>query len=292
MNHPRTRNTRSIIFKNKFLALILLIIPAFSAACAPVINEDPEYVDFSAEDTAVEEEMEDAVEETDNISEEGLFVEQGDIRIYYDASVENYVDDAGEVFPPADGNEMYSPANPGYVDFNFSPMQAHIYVARVDAYEEAAEFAPALIADLQRLIDGAEDFGSCVPELPLGTFFQDCSHQQFVSNSARIPFGNGSGVRFVTVYAIQDLAPVGNDLLVYVFQGFTDDGQYYVKAIVEMMHAQLGGMGEIPAEIYAADAETVDTYFTQFADTLNANEGEFTPELEWIDSVIAALAIE
>ena len=133
----------------------------------------------------------------------------------------------------------------------------------------------------------------CVPELPLGTFFHVCDHQEFISNLKVVNFGNGGGVRYITVYAIQDFAPVGNDSLVYVFQGFTDDGKYYVKMIVEMMHSQLEGVGEIPQEIYSAnDAGTFDAFFREYATMFETSENEFTPDLDWIDGVLAALIIE
>ena len=62
--------------------------------------------------------------------------------------------------------------------------------------------------------------------------------------------------------------------------------------MVEMIHAQLDGIGEIPSEIYAAaDAETVDAFFAQYPEMMEASEDEFTPDLEWIDSILASLFI-
>jgi hypothetical protein len=89
------------------------------------------------------------------------------------------------------------------------------------------------------------------------------------------------------------LRPVGNDTLVYVLQGFTDDGEFYFKAIVDLMHTQLQALGEIPQDIYAAeDAETVAAYFSGFTEMFNQSEDDFTPRLDWIDNVMASLYIE
>jgi len=262
-----------------------------TVSCVNVIYEDPEHVDYGPEETNTPDTANTDI--TENDSSELSFVQQGDVRIYYDPSVSSYIDDAGEFVPPAGGDEAYSEPHPGFADFNFSPMQAHVYVADVQAYEEAAEFAAGVMADLYRVIEGLEVADPCVPELPLGTFYHDCDHQEFISNLKVVNFRNGGGVRYISVYAIQDFSPVGNDSLVYVFQGFTDDGKYYVKMIVEMMHAQLEGIGEIPQEIYTAeDAETVDAFFRQYATMFEASENEFTPNLDWIDSVLAALEIE
>jgi len=71
-----------------------------------------------------------------------------------------------------------------------------------------------------------------------------------------------------------------------------DDGEYYVKAIIELMHAQLDGKGEIRAEIYQSnDAATADVYFAEFAEIINISENEFTPKLDWIDNVLASLFV-
>ena len=271
-----------------FISAVFLPI----TACAPVIYEDPEHVDFSAEETATPEKSDTVMMEDVDLADMP-YVQQGEIRIYYDPSVSSYLDDAGEYVPPSSGDEAYSSPHPGYADFNFSPMQAHVYVADILAYEDVADFAAATVVDLYRVIEGLEIADPCVPELPLGTFYHECSHQEFVSNMKVVNFINGGGVRYITVYAIQDFAPVDNRNLVYVFQGFTDDGKYYVKMIVEMMHAQLEGTGEIPTEIYAAeDAETVDAFFREYATMFEASENEFTPKLKWIDSVLESLIIQ
>ena len=175
-----------------FVVLFSFLLLSF-AACAPVIYEDPEHVDYSPEETAT---PETAKAELSTDDDSALpFVQQGDVRIYFDPSVSSYVDDAGEFVPSASGDEAYSEPHPGFADFNFSPMQAHIYVADVLAYEESAEFATGAFADLYRVIEGMEVADSCVPELPLGTFYHDCDHQQFISNLKVVNFQNGGGVR-------------------------------------------------------------------------------------------------
>jgi hypothetical protein len=108
-----------------------------------------------------------------------------------------------------------------------------------------------------------------------------------------LDFANGSGTRFVSVYGIQDMIPVDNENLVYVFQGITDDDKYFIKAIVRLLHEQLPEFGEVPADIYAAqDYETVQQYFEGFEQLLNNNEADFSPKLEWIDAFLQSLQVE
>ena len=167
-----------------------------------------------------------------------------------------------------------------------------MYVVPVQEYETAADFAPGIIADLLRLNDNINIYRDCVPELPLNEFFHVCDHQQFNSNLAQVDFQNGSGIRFVSVYGVQDMVPVENGHLVYIFQGFTNDDKYYIKAVVRLSHSQLPEIGEIPADVYAAaDTSIVQQYFDGFEQMLNQNEADFSPALDWIDAFLGSLRV-
>ena len=278
------------LIKITFLITCMLAFPLAVSSCiifgGQTIYEDPEYVDFDPEAPPKDE------EELSETYADQPYLEAGDVRIYYDESIATYVEDTSETVPSSSGNEMYAVAHPDFVLFNFSSMQAMVYVARVDLYESAADFAPGIIADLQRLMDGSSIFDGCVPELPMDEFYHVCDHQQFASNEKLVDFGNGSGLRFVSVYGIQDFAPVGNDNLVYVFQGLTEDGQFYIKMIVEMMHSSLEGIGELPESVMTGTAEDARAYFGTFAETFEQDEAGFTPDLDWLDEVIGKLSFE
>jgi len=67
---------------------------------------------------------------------------------------------------------------------------------------------------------------------------------------------------------------------------------YTLILTVSLMHVQLDGIGEIPADIYQSnDPATVDAYFAEFAEMFNTSENEFTPDLDWIDSVLNVLSV-
>ena len=105
-----------------------------------------------------------------------------------------------------------------------------------------------------------------------------------------IDFENGSGVRFVTVYGIQDAAPVSNEILVYTFQGITEDQQCYVKASFMLTHQELEDFAEIPAEIYSDPTGTaLDTYFSDFEQLLNGDPDGFSPSLARFDLIISSI---
>lgn len=281
-----------IALKIVFLILIALTQMACTLVEGVTINEFPEYVDYNLKGSAISEVGADPDPEGPAAPTHETYFEQDGIRLYYDPQLILDVEPPTETVPAADGEDMYEPAHPAFVHFNLYMEHAQVYVAPVEEYEEVADFAPGIISDLQRLNDSLKNFSDCVPELPLDIFFRVCDHQQFNANLAQLDFENGSGVRFVSVYGIQDLAPVDNENLVYVFQGFTDDGKYYVKAIVRILHSQLQDVGEIPGEIYMEDAAGVAVYFDDFEVLLNQNEDDFAPALEWIDAFLASLWVE
>jgi hypothetical protein len=262
------------------LALFMIFILLTQLACSPA-------------ETAIIEIGDDPGPEGPTAPTHETYFEQDGIRLYYDPQLILDVEPLSETVPAASGDEMYEPAHPAYVHFDLYMEQAQVYIAPVDEYLLVDELAEPTVAFLQNMIEQkTPNLDCCIPELPLGDFFRVCGHQQFHANIGYLDFQNGSGVRFVSVYGIQDLAPVDNENLTYVYQGFTDDGKYYVKVIVRILHSQLPDMGEIPAEIYIEDATGVAVYFDDFALLLNQNEDDYAPALEWVDAFLASLWVE
>ena len=278
--------------RNLIFAAISIFILLSLSSCfifdGQTIYEDPEHVDFNGEDADAPEAGGD-----DTAPAEDTYFEHGGVKLYYDPQLILDVQPSTETIPAGSGGEPNEVAHPDYVHFDLYMEQAHVYVTPVAEYKTAADFATTTIADLCALIDDPESLSGCVPELPLSTFYRMCGHQQFAANFKKVDFANGSGVRFITVHGIHDFSPVDNENLVYVFQGFTDDGKYYVKMFVRLLHAQLPDIGEIPAEIYgAADQDQVDQYFEGFKEMLNESEADFSPKLDWIDAFLASLRVE
>lgn len=288
------------MMKKKTLIRAMLIaglLVIFLSACSEprIIYEDPEHVDFSAEETATPEgKSAGEDEETEEVViDEEVYFEQDGIRLYYDPQLVLDIDPLSESIPASAGGEMYEMTHPTYVHFDLAMEGAHVYVAPVAEYQTIADFAPGIIADMQRLNDSTANFTGCVAELPLNEFFHMCDHQQFNANLVRVDFQNGVGVRFVTVYGIQDFSPVGNETLLYVYQGLTNDGKYYIKVVARIAHVQLPQVGEIPAEVYTAvDYSVVEEYFIGFEDLFNQNPADFSPALNWIDSFLASFRVE
>ena len=79
--------------------------------------------------------------------------------------------------------------------------------------------------------------------------------------------------------------------LFYTFQGFTNDGSYYVAAFFPLTTAALPD--KIEVEDWDAFHANYDTYLsetTAVLDQLHAKE--FTPDLTILDAVITSLRVE
>ncbi len=113
-----------------------------------------------------------------------------------------------------------------------------------------------------------------------------------------IHFSGGSGVRFITQYG-QDISPINNDSLFYHFAGLTDDGQYYIVAILPVNLPFLaadnnpaspvpaGGVPFPPASATGSDFQSYFSAVTQRID--EAASEQFDPPLDKLDALITSL---
>ena len=113
--------------------------------------------------------------------------------------------------------------------------------------------------------------------------------QAFHAQSRYFKFLNGTGVRFVTYYT-QNPGPVDNQSLFYVYQGLTDDGLYYISALIPITTRSLG---LLPTWQNPGDTATLNAYLTQVVqkvDTFGAKD--FTPALDDLDAWIASIQVK
>ena len=79
----------------------------------------------------------------------------------------------------------------------------------------------------------------------------------------------------------------------YNFQGFTDDGGYYVTAILPVATNVLPDSGELPNDQWQAFADNFQSYLqdtTQQLDTLKP--GDFKPDLSLLDALVQSLQVK
>ncbi|OGO17303.1 MAG: hypothetical protein A2Z14_17375 [Chloroflexi bacterium RBG_16_48_8] len=180
---------------------------------------------------------------------------------------------------------------PEHIQFMFNgyplPDSFHtprILVFPVDAYNAINPTAGDTIYQLQQLLENKPSDPEKIPFLPVfnaGQFMQ--------AQVGYFRFQNGAGVRFLTQYG-QAVWPINSDDMFYTFQGITDDGMYYISAILPISHPNLPD----PESITMDDAfyDHFMDYVADVEDRLNAEPSEsFTPSLLKLDAMMGTLFV-
>jgi heat shock protein HslJ len=102
-----------------------------------------------------------------------------------------------------------------------------------------------------------------------------------------------TGYRFVGRW-VQDANPVTNQGMRYVYQGFTNDGQYLVSFFYPVTTTELpDNAGEVPSEVMDEFSGNLEGYMTAETERLNGlSTDAWDPDLAALDAVVASLEIE
>ena len=213
---------------------------------------------------------------------------------------------SGKEYPRNDSEDAaYWDKTPGHLqvslnDYYFLQGKFHqpqIYVYPAMPY---IELSTAAFESMHRLRNVMNPGASITPDqLPTVPFFN--AAQLFASNIQAVSFQNGSGIRFLTEYG-QYPAPINNHELFYHFQGFSDDGEYYIVAIFPINAPVLTETGDAGSPLpsggilypFFADpnAETLQKYYGDVASLLGATPNEaFTPAIGQLDALIQSMYV-
>jgi hypothetical protein len=209
-----------------------------------------------------------------------------------------------EISPAINEDAPYWEKTPGHLQVSLNDYyvlqgkfhQPQIYVYPAMPY---VELSPAAFESMHRLRNVMNPAAPITADqLPAVPFFN--AAQVFASNIQWISFQNGSGVRFLTEYA-QYFAPVNNHELIYHFQGFSNDGEYYIIAIFPITAPMLAETSDPGAVIPAGGIAYPDIndpnadfqgYYASVADLLNATPSDaFTPALSQLDALIQSMRV-
>jgi hypothetical protein len=187
---------------------------------------------------------------------------------------------------------------PAHIQFKLTGYQLqgkfhepHILVYPVNEYSQLNPAAAEQIQRLKTLLAGATPTRDAMPIVPAfnaGPIF--AAHMQLLD------FQSGRGVRMVTQYA-QYLATVNNHELFYHFQGLTNDGKYYIIAVLPVSSSILAEddkldssvpPGGVPAPATGPDA----AYYEAVTTALNAMYPDsFNPSLFQLDTLIKSITV-
>ena len=182
---------------------------------------------------------------------------------------------------------------PGY----FSEILIDVYPAQ----DYANAYAGANIS-LQRLRAVLSN-PSTLPSnenLPQVPYFNAAS--MFAAQVKLIQFKTGTGVRMITQYG-QAVGPIANNGTFYHYEGLTNDGKYYVVAVLPIEAKFLASGNSDPSAPVPADGipfpgynytdpSYYNNYFKAVTDKMNATpDDSFAPSLVTLDSLIQSMQI-
>jgi hypothetical protein len=160
--------------------------------------------------------------------------------------------------------------------------QPQIFIYPVAEMTASNEGMGTMAADLQALL-GTQNPGETMPYLPLYN-----AAQVFHTQVQFLDFSNGRGVRFLTQFS-QGLVLINNNDLIYTFQGLTNDGRYYIAAVLPItqqdLPADTSGIEEWPEDVQGYLATTAATLDQQLADS-------FSPDLNALDALIRSIEVK
>ena len=114
--------------------------------------------------------------------------------------------------------------------------------------------------------------------------------QFLLSQAEFIEFKNGNGVRFISQYG-QAAYPIGWPHMFYTFQGFTENGQYYISVILPVNHPSLPHPDDV-----VLDTAFFDNFMNYAVEMETQLSGEipdsFAPSLRLLDEVVESIRIE
>jgi hypothetical protein len=113
-----------------------------------------------------------------------------------------------------------------------STEKAHITVFKIQEYKNAFTRYPQYIEhrdrELTTLLGSQSSLKTFGPDAPPHVRWMDAGHV-FYAKARKVSFVNGNGLLIVTQITQDAFSTVANRTLEYFYQGFTEDGEYFVE---------------------------------------------------------------
>ncbi len=186
--------------------------------------------------------------------------------------------------------------NPAYTELTLQgyPLSGRFFEPHIDVFSVqsyvalAPDFTNGNVSQLMALISG----GPVDKTLPFMPNFN--AAQEFHAQYNVLPFGSGSGIRYLTQYA-QFYDPINNHEIFYTYQGLTADGKYWVSAVLPISNAILPADGNTPPGGLTQEqfANQFDTYIADITTQLNGQTAaSFTPTLVALDALVSSIQVQ
>ena len=164
-------------------------------------------------------------------------------------------------------------------------MRPQIFIYPLPALQAANEGAGQIAAALQTLLAAPQELPS-MPFLPLFNAAQ-VMHAQV----QYLDFATGQGLRYVTQFD-QAFLPINNNELIFTYQGLTDDGRFYVAAVLPVTHPSLPADASVTGNEPPEFSSDFQVYLANVTGQLNtAASSTYVPDLAGLDAMLRSLQI-
>lgn len=193
---------------------------------------------------------------------------------------------------PASANSAWWEPLPRYTRLSLqgytitdSLWQPQVFIYPVNGLEKANDNAGKVVASLKALIQSPQEIAN-MPFLPLTGDVQ-MMHTQL----QYLDFRNGKGLRYLVEYG-SGISPINNIGLIYTYQGITNDGEYYVAAVLPATHPSLPKDATITGEEPPEFSSDYTAYRARVARELYVQAAQtFAPDLTRLDAMMSSLEI-
>jgi hypothetical protein len=165
-------------------------------------------------------------------------------------------------------------------------MQPQIWIFPLAELSESNKTAAGTVLALQNWLQTGQETQD-MPFLPLLN-----AAQVLHTHVQPLAFKGGKGLRYLTMFS-QGIVPVNNAELIYTFQGLTDDGKYYVAAVMPLHHPSLPADGKLSGQEPPEFSSDYPAYRAQVLQSLAAQPANtFQPALPTLDAMLSSLEIK
>ena len=194
---------------------------------------------------------------------------------------------------PASDNAPYWEVLPEYTQVTLDGypitnhlMKPQIFIYPAEELGKVNEGAGKIAASLQTLLQSPQEIQN-MPFLPLFNAAQ-VMHAQ----TQYLDFKNGQGLRYLTQFDQAPL-PINNNELIYTYQGLTNDGKYYVAAVLPVNHPSLPADGTVTGNEPPEFTNDFPAYLANVVSALNPQAANsFIPDLTQLDAMMSSLEIK
>ena len=166
--------------------------------------------------------------------------------------------------------------------------QPSLIIYPVAAYKSANNSVTPFIASLQSLLlTKPANISQPLPFLPTWN-----AAQIMHSNVSYLKFKDGEGVRYLAEYG-QSIFPINNRMLIYTFQGLTQDGKYYISLVLPVSNSILPADENMPQSDYGTFTANFENYLKDIQSKLAAQpSASFKPDLAVLDALVQSLSVK